>query len=165
MKKEIEIIQAAEKDHDDIWRLFKAIIDQKIYYPFAIDTPRSYIEANWINSKNSMYVAKINHQIVGAYIVKPNAPGWGSHIANAAYMVDQSMRNSGIGRQLVIHSLATAKDAGYRGMQYNLVVGTNKNALHLWKSVGFEIIGKVPEGFLHHELGYVDAYIFYKKLV
>jgi ribosomal protein S18 acetylase RimI-like enzyme len=49
-------------------------------------------------------------------------------------------------------------------MQYNLVVSTNETAIHLWKRHGFEVIGVLPESFRHAQLGFVDAFVMYKKL-
>jgi ribosomal protein S18 acetylase RimI-like enzyme len=49
-------------------------------------------------------------------------------------------------------------------MQYNLVVSTNEIAIHLWKRHGFEVIGTLPEAFQHLRLGFVDAFVMYKKL-
>jgi ribosomal protein S18 acetylase RimI-like enzyme len=60
--------------------------------------------------------------------------------------------------------MEAARTLGYRAMQFNLVVSTNENAVGLWKKMGFEIIGTVPEGFKHASRGYVDALIMYKKL-
>ncbi len=30
---------------------------------------------------------------------------------------------------------------------------------------GFEVVGTLPEAFRHRQLGYVDAYVMYKKLM
>jgi ribosomal protein S18 acetylase RimI-like enzyme len=49
-------------------------------------------------------------------------------------------------------------------MQYNFVVSTNERAVRLWQSFGFEIVGRLPGGFHHPTLGYVDAYIMYRDL-
>lgn len=147
-----------------IWKLFKQVIDEQVYYTYDATTPKEYIDKNWINAENLIYVAEVEGEIAGAYIVKPNQPGHGAHIANAAYMVDNRFRNHGIGRKLGEHSLVAAKAAGYRAMQYNFVVSTNVGAVKLWQSLGFSIIGTIPEAFLHHEKGYVDAHIMYRKL-
>jgi len=151
-------------EYERVWELFKQIIDQKVYFAYDRTTTRAQIEASWINDKNLIYGAETEGEIVGAYIIKPNHPGHGAHVANAAYMVDSRFRGHGIGRKLAAHSIEMARNAGYRAMQYNMVVSTNENAVHLWKAHGFEIIGTIPEGFLHHEHGYVDAYIMYRKL-
>lgn len=161
-KVHIRLAQAADLEH--IWNLWKDIMDQKVYYSYDDTYTRDDIEKIWINLKHLCYVAEDARRIVGAYIIKDNQPGHGKHIANASYMVDTKIRNKGIGQQLCAHSLISAKEAGYRAMQFNLVVSTNTNAIKVWKAHGFKIIGTIPEGFYHFEQGYVDAHIFYKKL-
>ena len=160
--------RATEKDLDSVWMMWKDIMDEKVYYPYDSESySRDDIEQEWINlAKNTIFVvAQHDHIIVAAYILKPNQPGHGKPIANAAYMVDTNHRGQGLGDQLCRHSLETAKQEGYRGIQFNLVVCTNTAAIRVWKRNGFEIIGTIPEGFYHSEIGYVDAYIFYKSLL
>jgi len=159
------IIRKTEKeDFSRVWEIFKQVIEEREYYTYDEHTPRVYIEENWINEENLSYVAKIEGEIAGVYIVRPNQPGHGKHIANAAYMVDNRFRNHGIGRKLGEHSLLAAKEVGYHAMQYNFVVSTNVGAIKLWQSLGFDIIGTIPEAFHHFEKGYVDAHIMYRKL-
>ncbi|MNG34489.1 hypothetical protein D3C84_1209850 [compost metagenome] len=50
------------------------------------------------------------------------------------------------------------------GIQFNIVVRTNRSAVALWKKYGFEIIGTTPKGFRHKKLGFVDTYIMLKDL-
>jgi ribosomal protein S18 acetylase RimI-like enzyme len=155
---------AEEKDLQNVYEIFQEVVNQKVYYPYDESTPKAYIEEIWVNLNNIIYVAELDHNVVGAYIIRPNQPGYGSHIANAAYMVDSKIRGKGIGRALGQHSLQIAKEAGYYGMQYNFVVSTNKGAVKLWKDIGFEIVGTAPDGFHHHKKGFVDAYIMYQRL-
>ncbi len=89
---------------------------------------------------------------------------WAAHIANASYIVNPLHQGKGIGKKLCDHSIIEAKKAGYLGIQFNIVVSTNKPAIHLWKKMGFEIIGTTPNGFKHRQLGFVDTYIMYRKL-
>jgi ribosomal protein S18 acetylase RimI-like enzyme len=49
-------------------------------------------------------------------------------------------------------------------MQFNCVVATNERAVRLWRSFGFEIVGRLPEAFLHPRLGFVDALVMHRKL-
>lgn len=161
----LHIRPAHAADLEPVWRLWKDVMDQKIYFPYDVSYSRSQIEAAWINLENAVYVADLDDAVVGAYILKPNQPGYGKHIANAAYMVDTTQRGLGIGTLLCRHSVEAARELGYRGLQFNLVVSTNESAVRAWRANGFEIIGTIPGGFYHHELGYVDAYIFFKDLV
>ena len=159
------VIRAADHgDLEKVWLLWKQIMDEKIYFPHDDSCSRESIEKSWINLDNHIYVAEMNEIIVGAYILKPNQPGYGKHIANASYMVDAGYRGKGLGKQLCAHSIITAREALYRGMQFNLVVDTNAEAVRAWQANGFEIIGTVPGGFYHVEKGYVDAYIFFRDL-
>ena len=88
----------------------------------------------------------------------------GNHIANCSYMVSQNAQGKGIGKKLCEHSIQFAKESGYKGIQFNIVVSTNKGAIELWKKYGFEIIGTTSKGFRHSKLGFVDTYIMYKSL-
>ncbi|MCB9304021.1 MAG: GNAT family N-acetyltransferase [Lewinellaceae bacterium] len=163
-KRHATLRTATASDLAAIWRMWKTVMEQDVYYPYDRTYTRQQIEAGWVNLENLIGVAEVEGQIAGAYIVKPNQPGHGSHVANAAYMVDTPFRSMGIGRQLCMHSLAAAKAAGYRAMQFNLVVSTNIGAIKVWESLGFERIGVVPEGFYHVGMGFVDAYIYYRFL-
>jgi ribosomal protein S18 acetylase RimI-like enzyme len=43
-------------------------------------------------------------------------------------------------------------------------VSTNVRAVRLWESFGFQIVGRLPEAFLHPVNGYVDALVMYRAL-
>ena len=161
----IYIRPASAADLGAVWQLWKAIMDQQVYFPYDSSYSREQIEESWINLNYPIYIAEQQEKVVGAYILKPNQPGYGSHIVNAAYLVDTQVRGQGIGSRLCAHSIEAAKALQYRGMQFNLVVSTNEAAIRVWKSHGFKIIGTVPGGFFHQELGYVDAFIFFKDLI
>ena len=49
-------------------------------------------------------------------------------------------------------------------MQFNFVVSTNERAVRLWRSLGFEIVGRLPSAFRHPAQGYVDAFVMYRAL-
>ncbi len=49
---------------------------------------------------------------------------------------------------LAEHVLAAARDAGFRAMVFNAVVETNP-AVRLWTSLGFTVLGTVPDAFDH----------------
>jgi ribosomal protein S18 acetylase RimI-like enzyme len=70
----------------------------------------------------------------------------------------------GVARAMCAHSLEHARAAGYRAMQFNIVVSTNERAVRLWQAMGFEIVGRLPEAFDHPRLGYVDALVMYRRL-
>jgi ribosomal protein S18 acetylase RimI-like enzyme len=62
------------------------------------------------------------------------------------------------------HSLDYAKSRGFRAMQFNFVVSTNEPAVHLWQSLGFVVVGRLPGAFLHPRHSFVDALVMYRDL-
>ncbi len=92
-------------------------------------------------------VAELDGRPVGLYILHPNNVGRCGHIANASYAVAAGWRGRGIGRQLVLDSLAVAGRMGFRILQFNAVVATNQPARALYESLGFTQLGEIPGGF------------------
>ena len=133
---------------------------------FAYPPETNFEEAQriWIAPPTRAFVAERDGAVVGSYMLRPNQPGLGAHVANAGYVVSPSARNQGIARALCEHSLATAAAAGFRAMQFNFVVATNESAVHLWTSCGFETVGRLPGAFRHARLGDVDVLIMYRQL-
>ncbi len=103
-------------------------------------------------------------RIVGTAKYGPNFPGRGSHVANASFIVDPSSGRRGVGRALAQRVLEDARDAGYRGMQFNAVVETNTAAVALWESLGFRILATVPGAFDHPTHGPVGLHIMHRPL-
>jgi ribosomal protein S18 acetylase RimI-like enzyme len=93
-----------------------------------------------------------------------NHMGPASHIAGASFMVDPAHTGRGAGRALGRHVLDRARTDGFRTMQFNAVVETNERAVALWRSLGFEILATLPEGFLHPSKGYVGLHIMHRHL-
>lgn len=53
---------------------------------------------------------------------------------------------------------------GRYSIQFNAVVETNTRAVALWRSLGFEVIGTLPEAYRHPTRGYVGLHIMYRHL-
>lgn len=62
------------------------------------------------------------------------------------------------------HSLEEAKAAGYLAMQFNFVIASNHRAVALWTRMGFAVVGRVPEAYLHPNTGYTDALVMHRHL-
>src|SRR4051812_37916950 len=103
-------------------------------------------------------------RVVGTYILKPNQPALGAHVANAGFMVCPSARGHGVGRRMAEHCLAESRRLGYCAMQFNFVVSRNQPSVRLWQQLGFEIVGTLPGAFRHARHGFVDAYVMFKSL-
>ena len=128
------------------------------------ETPEDEMIAYWFAPEKHIYVADEDGEIFGTYWLKANQPGLGSHVGNGAYMVSPNAKGKGIGRMMAEHSIGEARRLGFTAMQFNFVVKSNDVAVKLWQSVGFEIIGEIPEAFNHKQNGLTNAYIMYRKL-
>jgi ribosomal protein S18 acetylase RimI-like enzyme len=96
--------------------------------------------------------------------LKANQPGLGDHVGNAAYMVSPDAAGRGVGKAMGEFSLEEARRLGFTAMQFNFVVKSNEAAVRLWKKIGFEVIGEIPDAIRHSKNGLTNAYIMYRKL-
>jgi L-amino acid N-acyltransferase YncA len=159
------VIRPANRGDDDaIWQIFQAVIQPGDTYVFDPGMSREEALAYWFHAGNSTWVLEQAGSIVGTYLLKPNQPALGAHVANAAFMVSPAARGAGVGRRMGEHCLAEARNAGFLAMQFNFVVSTNHAALRLWKQLGFEMVGTLPGAFRHATLGYVDACVMFQRL-
>ena len=147
-----------------MWPIFQAVVADGATYVFGAETSYEDALAFWFGAGSTCHVAEEEGKIVGMYRFVANQRGRGSHVANAAFMVDPQSSGKGVGRAMGVHCLHEAKRAGFRAMQFNLVVRTNEAAVSLWKKLGFSIVGTLPEVFRHESLGFVDAYVMYRFL-
>lgn len=160
----MEIRKARDDDKEAVWRIIKAVIAGGDTYVFAPDSSEDEMSKFWFSPEKHNYVAEIDGKIVGTFWLKANQPGLGSHVGNAAYMVAPDAKGSGIGKRMAEFSLDEAKRLGFTAMQFNFVVKSNAVAVKLWESVGFEIIGEIPDAIRHSTNGLTNAYIMYRKL-
>ena len=161
----MKIRAATEADHDAIWNIFHEIVAAGDTYAFDPKMSREEALAYWFRADTHTYVAEKAGRVVGTYILRPNQPGLGSHVANAAFMVASDAQGSGVGRKMAAHCLSEAHRMDFRAMQFNFVVSTNAPAIHLWEQLGFKIVGALPGAFHHPEKGYVDVYVMYCSLL
>jgi L-amino acid N-acyltransferase YncA len=161
----MQIRPATHADHDAIWNIFHEIVVAGDTYAFDSGMSREEAFAYWFRADTDTYVAEKDARVVGTYILKPNQLGPGAHVANAAFMVASDAQGSGVGRRMAEHCLSEARQTGFRAMQFNFVVSTNTPAIHLWKQLGFKIVGTLPGAFRHPEKGYVDVYVMFLSLL
>ena len=160
----LEIRKAADRDKGAVWKIIKSVIAGGDTYVFSPDSTEDDMLAYWFAADKYIYVAVLDKQLVGTFWLKDNQPGLGSHVANAAYMVSPDATGKGVGRRMAEFSIEEARRLGYKSIQFNFVVKSNEVAVRLWQSVGFEIIGEIPDAFSHAKNGMTNAYIMYRKL-
>jgi L-amino acid N-acyltransferase YncA len=161
----VQIRTADDRDWPAIWPFFTQIVEAGETYAYPDGLTSETARALWMESPPGQTVVALDgDEVVGSAKMGPNRPGRGAHIATASFMVDPGATGRGIGRALAEHTLDWAREAGFHGMQFNAVVETNTAAVRLWQSVGFEIVGTVPEAFEHRRLGRVGLHVMYRRL-
>lgn len=160
----MQIRKAENKDHAAIWQILQHINAGEDAFAFSPAISCEEMMAYWCGPGKHTYVAVEGDEVLGTFYIRDNQPGLGAHVANAGYAVAAGARGKGLGKFMGRFSIEEAKRLGYRAMQFNLVVKSNEPAVKLWKDLGFEIIGEIPEAFKHAKLGFVNAYVMYRKL-
>jgi ribosomal protein S18 acetylase RimI-like enzyme len=160
----MQIRSARPEDASAIWSIIEPIIRAGNTYTLDPYMSEADALAYWLGPDKETFVVEDNGAILGTYYMRPNQAGGGAHVCNCGYMTSPAARGRGVGRLMCEHSLEHAKARGYRAMQFNFVVSTNEGAIRLWKSCGFEIVGRLPLAFKHPTRGYVDALVMYRHL-
>jgi L-amino acid N-acyltransferase YncA len=161
----LQIRTAEDADWPRIYPFFSEIVTAGQTYAYPEGLSLEQARPWWMEPPPARtVVAEEDGAVVGSAKMGPNRPGRGSHVATASFLVDPGHQGHGIGRALGRHVLDQARADGYRSMQFNAVVETNSAAVHLWKSLGFEILATVPQAFDHPEHGLVGLHVMYQEL-
>lgn len=161
----IDIREATVGDWPGMWRVIEAHIRSGEVFALPRDMREEAARAYWMSPQNTAFVATIaDGDIAGVSYVRANQQGGGAHVANAAYATADRYAGRGVARALCLHSLDFASAQGFTAMQFNFVVESNARAVRLWRELGFDVVGRLPEAFEHPRLGRVDALIMFIKL-
>ena len=158
----MQIRCATSNDRPAIWAILEPVIRAGETYALDRDMSRDAALAYWF--ADEAFVAEDEGAVVGTYYLRRNQAGGGGHVCNCGYMVSAAASGRGVARAMCAHSLEHARSLGYRAMQFNFVVSTNERAVRLWQAMGFAIVGRLPGGFDHPHLGFVDALIMFRAL-
>ena len=157
---ELQIRPYQADDIKAMVRIWNEVVEAGDAFPQV--TPLTEQNADeFFSAQTATMVADVNGIIFGMYILHPNNIGRCAHIANASFAVASASRGLGLGRKLVENCIETCGKKGFRGLQFNAVVTSNVSAQHLYESIGFTKVGKIPGGFINGLGGYEDIFIYY----
>jgi len=159
----LAIRPAAGSERETIWRILEPIIRAGETYALPRDMPQEEALAYWFAPAHEVFVADEGGEIVGTYYLRENRSA-GADVANCGYMTAPAASGRGVARAMCAHSIARAKERGFRAMRFNFVVATNERAVRLWQSLGFNTVARLPGAFQHPRLGAVDALVMHRAL-
>jgi L-amino acid N-acyltransferase YncA len=162
----MKIRDATAADWPAIWPFLHEIVAAGETYAYDRDMTQEQARRLWMIEPPGRTVVAVDDDggaVLGTASMYANRPGPGSHVASASFMVDPARAGRGTGRALGEAMLAWARERGFRAVQFNAVVETNARAVALWRSLGFEVIGTVPEAFAHPTEGYVGLHVMYRR--
>lgn len=161
----MRIREYADDDWPSVWPIFREVVAAGETYAYDPDWSSGEARAAWVEAPpGHTVVACDGPRVLGTAKMGPNRPGRGSHVSTASFMVAGEARGLGVGRALGDYAISWARESGYAAMQFNAVVETNHAAVRLWRSLGFDIIGTVPEAFEHPTLGRVGLHVMHRFL-
>lgn len=155
---------ATPDDADAIWAIIGPILRAGETYALDRDLGAAAALAYWMGPDRDTFVTEEDGAVLGTYYLRANQAGGGRHVCNCGYVTADAAAGRGVARRMGEHSLDRARFLGYRAMQFNFVVSVNERAVRLWRSLGFEVVGRLPGAFLHPSQGYVDALVMFRAL-
>ena len=160
----MEVRKYKSSDLPEMIKIWNEIVREGIAFP-----QEEFLDAEtgaaFFASQSYCGVADDDGVITGLYILHPNNIGRCGHICNASYAVDFSSRGKHIGESLVKDCLKTAKDLGFRVLQFNAVVESNVHARHLYERLRFTQLGTIPGGFRMKDGHYENICPYFIELI
>lgn len=156
---------ATEQDWPLIYPFYAAIMAEGKTYAFPEGQTLEQARPWWMEPAPGQTVVAVDGDVIlGSAKMGANRPGRGAHVATASFLVAPAHQGKGVGRTLGQYVLDWCRTKGFHSIQFNAVVETNRPAVHLWRSLGFDVIGTVPEAFNDPDYGLVGLHVMYQRL-
>ena len=164
MNTQVTVRSFAAEDLPAMASIWNEVVSDGIAFPQEdLLTPESAAEFFGEQTRSAVAVLE-DGTVAGLYILHPNNIGRCGHIANASYAVSSLYRGLHVGEKLVADSLKSAKEHGFRVMQFNAVVESNTHARHLYERLGFVPLEIIPGGFRMKDGHYENICPYYHEL-
>ena len=165
MSDDLVIRPAGPGDWAAIHPIFDQVVREGETYAYPLSMTSDAARDLWMERPPGLtVVAEAGGVVVGTAKMGPNRPGHGDHIGTASFMVDPAARGAGIGRKLGEYVIDWHRRAGFEGIQFNAVVASNEPAVRLWTSLGFQVVGTVPNAFRSPRFGRVGLHVMFLPL-
>ena len=147
--------------------VFREVVSAGETYAYPEDLSSEEARGLWVESPPGVTVVAVGDDgtLLGSAKTGPNRPSRGSHVATASFMVASARPRAGRRAGARRRGCSTGRaEQGYAAMQFNAVVETNMAAVALWRELGFEVVGTVPEAFESRTHGRVGLHVMHRFL-
>jgi len=147
-KDSIQIIirHVLKSDLPMIWENFNSVVREKCFIPVISEITNKYEQDSWLynhqSDNNIVLVATTNDKVVGHCTIEHNSWECSEQVGELGILLHKKYRNArpSIGKNLIECAIREAKLKGFEKVTLS-VFHTNKNAIELYKKVGFKVIG------------------------
>lgn len=130
----------------------------------SIEREQAFIDNNRKDERSLLLVCEHNGEIIGSASFSPvSTLSRIKHRASIGIALYEEYQGYGIGKKMLSIILQQAKKVGYSQCELE-VVCTNDKAINLYKKLGFEIYGTMPNNIHYLDDTYADCYWMMKKL-
>ena len=160
----IVIRHIKESDIDGVWNNFNEVVDEGLYLPVFFPVKSDFEKKSWYKSieKNGEICIIAEHSklkspfnIVGQCEISNSEWDAASHVGNLGIIVNKEFRDLGIGFHLIDYAVRESKKKNNKEKIILSCFSNNERALHLYKKMGFEVVGVRKKQF-YMESEYYD---------
>lgn len=129
----------------------------------TLEQEKQFINRNNESENDLLILGFLDGEYVGNCSLMGMNTGRYKHRVGMGIALYQKYTSMGIGRAMIEKLFAVAREKGFEQIELE-VVADNERAIHLYKSMGFEIYGTFPNNMKYKDGTYADAYWMMKKL-
>lgn len=152
----IFIRHIAELDIDGVWNNFNEVVEEGIYLPVLFPVKSRFEKQSWYNNiqkdREICIVAvhpdlKTPYNILGQCEISSLDWDAATHVGSLGVIVRKGYRDLGIGFQIIDMAIRESKSVNNKEKIILSCFSTNQRAIHLYKKMGFKVIGKREKQF------------------
>lgn len=143
---QIVIRHVLKSDLPMIWENFNSVVREKCFIPVISEITNKYEQDSWFynhqNENNVVIIASTDEYAIGHCTIEHNSWECSEQVGELGILLHEKYRYAkpSIGKYLMKCAIRDAKLKGFEKVTLS-VFNTNKNAIELYRKIGFEVIG------------------------
>ncbi|MFO7794911.1 MAG: N-acetyltransferase family protein [Promethearchaeati archaeon] len=153
-------------DVEGVWNNFNQVVEEGIYLPVFFPVKSHFEKQNWydnLKKDNEICIVadyknlKRPINIIGQCEISNVEWDAAIHVGNLGIIVQKKYRDEGIGRKLIDIAIKESKKLLEKEKIILSCFSSNKRAIHLYESIGFNIVGIRRKQFLIEDQYYDEV--------